>query len=328
MNQQQYSWHQTAWQQIHSMLDNQRMPHALIITGITGLAKADFAQQLASNMLCLQPNNHQACGQCHSCQLMMAASHPDHLYIGLEESSKVIKVDQIRQLKDKQSLTPNIGQWKTVIIHPAEAMNINASNSLLKLLEEPPANTLIILVSDSASLLPITIRSRCQTLQMTAADIEQSRQWLLAQDISIHDDDLARLHALTGGAPLQIKRMFEQGSLDSLSQAERDFEQLLKGQGNVIQLAQDWQNLDLSLLFQQLQLWVGEQIKSTMLGKQSHSPSLPEQQLWRVLDCINATIKLISSQNNFNKILLIEDFMVSIVQSTSSHKMPSQRAVR
>lgn len=318
-----YSWHQTAWQHIQTMLDNQRMPHALIIAGVTGLAKADFAQQLASTMLCLQPNHHQACGQCHSCQLMLAGTHPDHLYIGPEESSKVIKVDQIRQLKDKQALTPNISQWKTVIIHPADAMNLNASNSLLKLLEEPPANTLIMLVSDSTSHLPITIRSRCQTLNISSADIEQSRQWLSAHAMSPDEDDLVRLQALTGGAPLQIKRMIEHGSLESLNQAARDFDQLIKGQGNIIQLAQDWQNLDLSLLFQQLQRWVSEQIKATLVSGQHPSSGLQAQQLWRVLDCITATIKLISSQNNFNKILLIEDFMVSIVQITS-HKTSSQ----
>ena len=124
-----YPWHQAAWQQVSQMQAAQRLPHALLLTGIKGLAKQEFAKQLAASLLCLQPTEASAaCGRCHSCLLLAAGTHPDHTIVSPEESGKQIKVDQIRELKASQTLMSKVSNGKTVIISHADQMNISAYN--------------------------------------------------------------------------------------------------------------------------------------------------------------------------------------------------------
>jgi len=130
-----YPWQTIQWQLFSQQKQQQRLPHAIVMTGVNGLGKRSLADQMVAALLCENDNTSEPCGQCHSCQLFMAGSHPDHTIIEPEESGKQIKIEQIRRLKDKQQLTPTVAKWKTVIVCPADNMNINANNSLFKLLE-------------------------------------------------------------------------------------------------------------------------------------------------------------------------------------------------
>ncbi|HSW52736.1 MAG TPA: hypothetical protein VLG93_05865, partial [Sulfuricaulis sp.] len=131
-----YPWHGALWSALARQFE--QLPHALLLQGRPGLGKHDFAVQLAQALLCEQARDGMACGQCHCCRLFAAGTHPDLAGVGLVEDAKSIAVDQIRALGDFLSLRPHTAARKVVIISPAEAMNINAANSLLKLLEEPP----------------------------------------------------------------------------------------------------------------------------------------------------------------------------------------------
>ncbi|NOQ94076.1 MAG: DNA polymerase III subunit delta' [Methylophaga sp.] len=305
-----YPWQESQWQNIRQQMKQQRLPHALILTGVSGLGKLSLANHIAATILCENNQDQQICGHCHSCQLFTAGSHPDHNCIQPEEAGKQIKIEQIRQLKDKQELTPTVAQWKTVIIAPAENMNINANNSLLKLLEEPQKNTILILASAKPEQLPITILSRCQKISLPTPSQESAIHWLQQQATLDQQADVLPLLKLAKGAPLAVLKMLEGDLINKLQQLDDDFESLLQGRANPVLLAKDWLQYDLLMVFNYLQ----NKIKIRLLKIQEQGDGHNSTQYWIIYDCIIATIKLISSSNNINKTLLIEQFMVSVMQ--------------
>lgn len=308
-----YTWHKTPWQQLQSMREQNRIPHALLITGIRGLAKKVFADRLIASLLCQQPDqSFQACGQCHSCQLLAAGSHPDHTVVSPEEDGKQIKVDQIRTLKASQTLMPKVSDGKTVLITHADQMNISAFNSLLKLLEEPQPNSVLVLLSENSQQLPITIKSRCQTLILPVPSEDEALQWLKTSDVELEDNDWRALLKLTQGAPLEALAIHRQG-LEQSRRIHQDIAVLMKGRANPVQLAASWQQFDLKSVLYQIQSMMQAKITALLVNDASVSPSIIRE-YWSIADCITHTIKLISSQNNPNKTLLIEDFMVTVTQ--------------
>ena len=103
-----YPWQAQSWQHFVQQYRQQRMPHAVLLTGVEGLGQLAFAEQMAMLVLCEQHELSEPCGQCHSCQLFSAGNHPDHTVIRPEETGKQIKIEQIRGLKQKQTLTTNV----------------------------------------------------------------------------------------------------------------------------------------------------------------------------------------------------------------------------
>lgn len=168
-----------------------RMPHALLLKGPRGVGKLEFALHVAQSLLCEQTGDDgMACGQCASCRWYAQDSHPDFRLIqpqALSESeesddketskkkpSQQISVEQIRTLTDFANLSAHQGGFRVVVIHPAESMNSNAANALLKTLEEPAGNMMILLVSHKPQQLLPTILSRCMALPMPLPDLAQS----------------------------------------------------------------------------------------------------------------------------------------------------------
>lgn len=316
-----YPWQTRLWQQLCQQLLNNRLPHALLISGVKGLAKNSFAQHLIASVLCLNRNQDQSsCGHCHSCQLVNAGSHPDHIEITPEESGKQIKIDQIRNLRDKQQLTPSVSKWKTIIISPADNMNVSSSNSLLKLLEEPQHNTVLILITGHPEKLPITIKSRCQNYHLVSPTTEQALNWLNTNtDNKLDGETLAKLLQLAKGAPLAVADMLNGQMVEQYLQVENDFNLILKNSVNPITLAASWLKYDLITVLNQLQYM----IRKRMIESITHSPTTALDQAknavyWQISDCIVKVIKLVSSQNNINNSLLIEDFIVSVMRIANS----------
>jgi len=307
-----YPWQQSQWHNISQQIQQQRLPHALILTGVQGLGKLSLANHIVATILC-ENSQVEACGSCHSCQLFIAGSHPDHTFIEPEEPGKQIKIEQIRHLKNKQQLTPTVANWKTVIIAPADAMNISANNSLLKLLEEPQNNTLLILVSAQAEQLPITILSRCQKICQHSPPSDVATDWL-QQQISIDEQQISVLLPLAKGAPIAALALHELSLVAILQQLDSDFESLLQGKANPVILAKQWLQYDLLMVFNYLQT----KIKKHIILLQQKMDSASSREYWTIYDCIIAAIKLTSSSNNINKTLLIEQFMVSVMDRNSN----------
>lgn len=315
-----YPWQKSTWQQFRHQYQQGRVPHAIILTGVQGLGQAELADQIASLMHCQSPLDSSPCGQCHSCQLLTAGNHPDHSSITPEEVGKQIKIEQIRALQQKQTLTATISQWKTAILMPADAMNNNASNSLLKLLEEPQQNTLLILISSEVTHLPITILSRCQKMPLPSPTVETSLSWIQQQGEFSHSE-IEQALVISKSAPLAALALLTDNSLAYLEQVSRDFTALIQDKANPIQLAQQWQHYDLKLVLNYLQFRLKERIiansKQENLRSNSHN--------WLIYDCIIKTIKLLFSSNNINKALLIEQFMVSVMNKPTSQNTALNR---
>ena len=311
-----FPWQQTVWQHIVDRVEQQRMPHAVLLTGVAGLGKKQLAVKMAESLLCLAADKQfNACGVCHSCQIMQAGNHPDHLTIRSEEAGKSIKIDQIRALKEKQSLTPSVGKWKTVVIESADLMTNSAANSLLKLLEEPQNNTILILTTNAVHRLPVTIRSRCQQMHLSTPDYSMTLKWLDSQGVTTDADQLRKISSLTLDAPFAIVNALETNEWQSYQQIQQDFDQLIQQQANPVQLASQWQQLDLVKVMHQLLSTVKARLQQQYL---EYADARVTQHYWYIADCIVSTIKLISSSNNYNKTLLIEDFMVSVMRITQT----------
>ena len=201
-------WHETEWERLQRARQQEKMPHALLLTGPRGAGKQLFAESLAASLLCTDPDAHgNACGQCRGCHLLQAGSHPDYQRIQPVEPGKPITVDAVRDMTSRGTLTAQAGGYKVILFQPADALNIAAANSLLKTLEEPVAWTLMLLVSAQPGRLPATIRSRCQQIKLSLPAKPEGERWLAEQ---VEDVDPKLLLALTGGAPLRALELAQQ----------------------------------------------------------------------------------------------------------------------
>jgi DNA polymerase-3 subunit delta' len=178
-----YPWQQTQWSQIESLLAQNRLPHALLLSGSKNIGKRTFAMVLAQRLLCNHPGST-ACGACQGCHLMQSANHPDFHLLEPMEKAKVIKIEQVRERVAALSQTSQQGGAQVVLLCPAEDMNVAAANALLKTLEEPQGQVFFLLVSHQPSSLPATIRSRCQSIAFPVPDPAITTTWLATQSIS------------------------------------------------------------------------------------------------------------------------------------------------
>ncbi|MBI5461065.1 MAG: DNA polymerase III subunit delta' [Gammaproteobacteria bacterium] len=241
-----YPWQATEWAQLQARAAQRRLPHALLVTGPAGVGKRVFADAFARSLLCKRPmgdgaDNSTACGGCEACLLLRAGTHPDYLTVTFIEDKTQIGIDQIRELCRALSLKSHAGGYKIAILTPAERMTVEAANSLLKTLEEPTDNTLLILVTEQPARLAATIRSRCQLLRFPAPPLEMGSTWLAAQ---IGDQDSSRnaglLMRLSDAAPLRALALAHD---NSVAQRRDWLEQIIavrRGQQSPIAVAAAW----------------------------------------------------------------------------------------
>ena len=238
------SWQQAAWDALAERMSAGRLPHGLLISGQQGLGKGLFAVGFARLALCKQPQGNKACGRCSACTQFAAGSHPDFQRVSFEEREgkageegalkQNISVEQIRDLIGVLQLRSHQGGRKVAVIEPAEGMSAAAANSLLKTLEEPPPDTMILLVSSAPGRLPATIRSRCQSVAITTPKTDEALAWLQAYGAR---EDWPVLLGFSGGAPLATLALADS---DISARRKAFFEGLLRlkaGQANPVMLA-------------------------------------------------------------------------------------------
>ena len=250
-------WQIENWNTVQQAIRAERMTHAILFTGPVGIGLEHFAKCLTAGLLCENSeNNLQACGDCRSCHLIRGGSHPDLFPIEPEESGKQIKVDEVRRLIDFIHLKSQYGRYKISVITPADAMNRSAANSLLKTLEEPPEQSLLILLSHRPNLLPITVRSRCQQIKFTPAYDEETLRWVdqyLTPDMA-PDENAKHLLTQAGGAPLAIELMLESNILENQRNILEDLFALRGVHEDPIKVAERWKTYDSSQVF----LWLSQ----------------------------------------------------------------------
>lgn len=251
-----FSWQQAVWQQLKNLHLNNRLPHALLFTGVVGIGKRQLAEAFAGWVLCQHSLEYDfACGHCQFCQLMKAQSHPDLCLIQPEQESRAIKIDQVRELNEFIQKSSHQGGYRVVVIQPATAMNTYAANALLKTLEEPTANTLIILISDQQTVLPITIVSRCQQFRCVAPSRQEALAWLCSE--SDQDENFwSPILVATGGAPLLAKTWHQQGVWPLYQNFMRDLAALSKHEADPVHLAVQWKDASLFWVFNMFFQWI------------------------------------------------------------------------
>ncbi len=146
-----------------------KVPHAYLFQGPAGVGKNIAAGALAMIMNCDEPGDD-SCGVCENCRKIIGGVHPDVRFLGLPEGKRRIPIEMVRNVQGWMEIRPHEGKAKVLIIDPADLLTEQAANALLKTLEEPRAGSLIILISDHASSLLPTIRSRCQSVRFGALD--------------------------------------------------------------------------------------------------------------------------------------------------------------
>ncbi len=310
-------WQQVDWATLQARVHQGRLPHALLLTGRAGLGKYHFARAFATALLCAQPDAQGlACGQCRSCTLLAAGSHPDYLEAMPEEPGKAIKIDQVRALIASLRLTSQYNGYKIAILSPAEAMNRAAANSLLKTLEEPRSDTLLCLCSHEPTRLPATIRSRCQRLTMQSPARDTALGWLRAQsENGLGEEEGALLLELTGGAPLAAHALAEQGALAQRQTMLQALQGVLAGTHDPIAIAQDWLKLGLDLPLYWLYRWVTDLIRLQLDGQapisnrdqrdalQDMGERVDSRWLFRYLDTLHEAMRAARGQANAQLVL-------------------------
>ena len=257
-------WHDAPLQRIQSAYASGRLPHALLLHGAPGLGKGRFADWLARAALCDTPLEPFApCNACPSCTLVAAGSHPDLLRIEPPEGKQNILIEQIREACERLALTSYRSGRKVALVEPAERMTIAAANSLLKTLEEPSADSLLLLVSSQPGSLPATIRSRCFRLGFAIPDRQVALDWLQRQGATqIAADALD----FAGGAPYAALDLADGAYTDIDERMRRSLEALFADRVDAGTLASEWASQDPELRLQWLEFWCGAEIRRRIGG--------------------------------------------------------------
>lgn len=315
-------WNRAHWQRLAGRWDT--LPHALLLVGPVGLGKRPFALSLAQVLLCAGPGEAgDACGTCKSCHLFGTGGHPDFHLLAPAEPGKALLIDQVRALGEFMALRPHTAARKVAVISPADALNLAAANSLLKVLEEPPLGSFLLLVSAQPGLLPATVRSRCTPVRFTPPSAGAGLDWLAEQAVPADQARIALM--LADRAPLRALGL-AQG--DFMAQRERlltDLEGLSGAAADPVARAADWKKLGADTCldwFQRLLidlLRLRARADSAVLFNpdlrarlQALGQGLHLKQLFQLLDVVSANKK--AAGGPLDELLLLEEALIGWVR--------------
>jgi len=258
-------WLDGALDRFEARLARGQTPQALLIHGPAGIGRRHFALTVAARLLGSDWRPRIAV----PADQLGGVPHPDYWGVGLDEDSRVIKVDQIRDLNKALNLTSHRGGWKVGLVWPAEVLNHNAANTLLKTLEEPPPATTLLLIADALSPLPATIISRCERIRLSPPARSVALAWLVED----HPDRSAceRALAFSSGAPLVAMSLLGEaqgaGVGKLLADLADEVQQLIDLRLPPTTLARAWARRDAGVCLRWLYLQTAE-----LLRRQVQSP--------------------------------------------------------
>lgn len=316
-----------------------RLAHALLIKGPRGIGKQAFGMALAQGLLCEDSApDAVACGRCPACTWFASGAHPDFRTLepvseedaAADESGRKVKasawisIEQVRELHDFIHVSSHRGGRKIIFVNPAEALNVNAANALLKNLEEPPPLTNFILISHRPQRLPRTLVSRCRQLSLKQPDRTVALDWLGGQGVKNPEVALAQ----SSGAPLLALAANEGDELAGrrdflLRIAPPDFDPLA--------VAETFRDLPLERFINWLQKWTCDIVELRMLGRVRYNPDL-ERELAIIakriepLAALRLYRKLVREQRNIHHPLNGRLYIESVLMAYATMINPARKA--
>lgn len=298
-----YPWQNESWQTLQSL--RSRLPNAILLRGAPGIGKLDLAVNFAQSLLCESPRaDGMACQSCASCHWFAQESHPDYRLIQSEalnaaddveektsgkKPSKEISVAQIRQLADFTNLSAYRGGYRVIVIHPAESMNVNSANALLKTLEEPTDKLLFILVTHKPQQLLPTILSRCLSISVPTPKAEVGSAWLSKQGVNQPENALAE----SGFAPLLALQW--QAAGDGATERSQLLNAISQpAQLDVLSLAESLQRSSPVVIVHCLQQWCYDLASAKLTGMVRYFPE--QKMLLQKLSAVVPMMNLLSFQ--------------------------------
>jgi DNA polymerase-3 subunit delta' len=270
-------WLHSAQQRLRAALAAQRLPHSLLLLSAPGLGAEQLANWTTALALC-ECSAPRPCGVCASCRLLRADTHPDSYVVRLEEDARQIKVDQVRDLIDSLSLKSYRGGYKVGVIEGAESLNANGANAFLKTLEEPTADTVLIMIARPSHRLPATIVSRCLRLTLQPPPKEVAVAWLTAHSesastagspagaVAAAPQSWDAALGLAGGAPLRALELNASGIAALDADMRESLRQLAAGAVDVTLLAERWIKSDPELRITWLENWITQCVHAALGG--------------------------------------------------------------
>ena len=256
-------WLTGSRQQIQQLLSDERLPHAFLILSKPGLGADLLADWIAAASLC-DSKSSRPCGACPSCTLLRSETHPDLHRVEREDGALQVKIDQVRALIDALTFTSYRGGYKVGILSNAETLNASSANAFLKTLEEPPANTLLMLIATPNHRLPATIASRCQRLVLRTPAPAAARAWLQRQGLAEAGREVVL--QLSHGAPLRALELEPVGTQDLADDMRQSVSQLDARAVDVSLVAERWLRGDFPLRLVWLENWITDRIRVLAAG--------------------------------------------------------------
>ncbi|MEE4202126.1 MAG: DNA polymerase III subunit delta' [Halieaceae bacterium] len=286
-------WQRGLFDQLDAQHRLARLPHALLLSGPASIGKVWFAEAVLAGLMCSERKGLSACGRCDGCQQAMAGSHGDLRWVRIltEREKKSIGIDQVRDAIDFVQKTAAYGAYKVLVIAPAEAMTTAAANALLKTLEEPSAQTLLLLVSHQPWLLPITVRSRCQQMVLPAPDNERQCSWLVDAGLSMQEAE--NLTQLVPGKPLAALSLTDEALRRDFEQLNTIWEGVLNGAHGAEATIESLRKVELKEALVSLQGLVERRVRvmsATSLQNEGRATLLLHRIVSRLLNRLNAGV--------------------------------------
>jgi DNA polymerase III subunit delta' len=306
-------WMRPAQEAIARAIDSDRLGHAVLLQVPNGLGGAWLARWIAARVFCRE-DAPRPCGQCLDCRRSFADEHPDCSFVQPLGDSKEIRIDQVRETSAALALSSHGGSRKLAILWPADRLNRFAANALLKTLEEPTRNTLLVLVAAELGRLPATVRSRCTRITVAAPDRATTLDWLRAHGAAGVDWD-AVLGAV-GNRPVTALEVDPVAVAALGADVRAALEAGLAGTLDPVATAERWSRDEFALRLDCIENWITDRVRAAAggasgvrelrAGAHLPPPAMPLniRTLFEVLDLVREARSFVESP--VNKALVLE----------------------
>ncbi len=308
-------------------LSSGRISHAYLFKGPDGVGKRLFGRGVAASLNCDDSKQLYACGRCASCLKFISGNHPDFTVVSPDKG--MIKINQLRDIAKTLAYPPYESRFRVIVLEDVHTMRAEAANSLLKTLEEPPPDNVLLLTADASCEILATISSRCQTMPFFSLSVSDTVSILQEKEPQLDKETATLLARLSEGSPGRALLLYQQDLvalfrdvirllLDPNVDKDRDVEQILVMAAQLAQLKER-----LVPFFGLLRLWLRDGLVADDQGKNGHrwlagfttgEPWLPKQWNFQALFAKLAAVDRAEDElrRNCNRTLVCEILLMTL----------------